>query len=63
MLGGSGGHNALVYNRGSPEFYDEWAQFVNDPSFAYENILSLYKQNEKMTGFLFSEPEREGLKI
>lgn len=59
MLGGSGCHNANVYNRGSPRDYDNWANLTGDKSWAYENMVKHFKQAENYVGFLVDESQRE----
>ncbi|OXA41616.1 Glucose dehydrogenase [FAD, quinone] [Folsomia candida] len=46
MLGGSGSHNDLVHNRGSPKDYDNVAQLLNDSSWEYENVVEFFKKTE-----------------
>lgn len=50
VIGGSSEHNAMYAVRGSRELYDEWEQLVDGP-WDYENIRSLFIQNETYTGY------------
>jgi len=54
MLGGSGSHNGMVQNRGSPIDYDIYATMLNDDSWSYRNILKHFKKQENFVGFLFN---------
>ncbi|VEN61741.1 unnamed protein product, partial [Callosobruchus maculatus] len=40
----------LVYSRGDPQIYDKWATMVQDPSWAFENVLPYFKRSENYTG-------------
>ncbi|VEN61740.1 unnamed protein product, partial [Callosobruchus maculatus] len=40
----------LVYSRGDPQIYDKWATMVQDPSWAFENVLPYFKKSENYTG-------------
>lgn len=44
--GGSAGHHSMVDGRGSKDVYDNIAKYVNDPMWAYDNILKYYKKME-----------------
>ncbi|ODM86677.1 Glucose dehydrogenase [FAD, quinone], partial [Orchesella cincta] len=59
MLGGSGSHNDMVHNRGSPKDYDNYAEVANDSSWRYENVLEHFKKYENFIGELFTG-EHEG---
>jgi choline dehydrogenase len=50
VLGGSSITNGLVYNRGSPYDYDNWANMTNDPSWSYANLLPIFREVEKYEG-------------
>ncbi len=52
--GGSAGHHAMVDGRGSKDVYDNIAKYVNDPMWAYDNILKYYK---KMENYAVSEAD------
>ncbi|CAL8130340.1 unnamed protein product [Orchesella dallaii] len=54
MLGGSGSHNDMVHNRGSPHDYDNYARIANDSSWTYENVLEYHKKYENFIGELFT---------
>lgn len=60
MLGGSGSHNSNIYNRGSPNDYNNIANLTGDESWAYANVLKHFKNFENFIGPLVNESEREG---
>lgn len=45
-LGGSSSINGLLYVRGQPEDYDQWAQAGN-VGWSYEDVLPLFRKSEK----------------
>ncbi|ODM87919.1 Oxygen-dependent choline dehydrogenase [Orchesella cincta] len=59
MLGGSGSHNDMVHNRGSPKDYDNYAEVANDSSWRYENVLEHFKKYENFIGELFTGEHEE----
>ncbi|CAL8130342.1 unnamed protein product [Orchesella dallaii] len=54
MLGGSGSHNDMIHNRGSPQDFDNYAKIANDSSWTYENVLEHFKKYENFIGELFT---------
>jgi choline dehydrogenase-like flavoprotein len=54
MLGGSGSHNGMVQNRGSPIDYDLYAKLLNDDSWSYRSVLRYFKRQENYVGVLFN---------
>ncbi|KAM3956951.1 ecdysone oxidase [Aphomia sociella] len=48
MLGGSGSLNDLVYSRGFPADYDEWASLVGE-EWSWPEVLEKFKKTERMT--------------
>ena len=48
-LGGSTAINGMVYNRGQPEDYDEWAALGN-PGWSYANVLGCFQRTESALG-------------
>ncbi len=57
MLGGSGSHNSNVYNRGSPQDFDNWANLTGDESWKYDNLLKSFKRAETFVGTLINPNE------
>ena len=55
MFGGSGSHNDLIFNRGNPRVYDNYAEILNDSSWKYENVLKYFKRAETFIGQLFND--------
>lgn len=53
MLGGTGSHNTMLHNRGSPKDFDNWANILNDDSFSYANVLKYFKKMENFVGEKF----------
>lgn len=50
VLGGSGSHNEMYFNRGSPHDFDHWAEVGGDPSWKYENMLEYFRKLETYEG-------------
>ena len=50
VLGGSSSINGMIYMRGQREDYDEWARVTNDPSWAWQNVLPIFKRSEDYHG-------------
>ena len=57
MFGGSGSHNEMVHNRGSPLDYDNYARLLEDDSWKYENILKYFKRAENYVGTLINQTQ------
>lgn len=60
MLGGSGSHNDMGHQRGSPHDWNYYASVTGDPSWRYENVLPFFKKSEDFVGFLL-QPEQAGI--
>lgn len=50
VLGGSSSINGMIYMRGQREDYDEWARVTNDTSWAWNNVLPIFKRSEDYHG-------------
>ncbi len=46
VLGGSSSINAMVYTRGVPGDYDDWARATGDARWAWNNVLPVFRQSE-----------------
>ena len=46
VLGGCSSINAMLYLRGQARDYDEWARATGDASWAWQNVLPVFKQSE-----------------
>lgn len=57
MLGGTSALNYMLYLRGHPTDYDNWADITNDPTWKWENVLPYFKKSERIEDpdFLLSE--------
>jgi len=49
LLGGSSCINEMIWARGHPKDYDEWAQLAQDPSWSYDGLLPFFKRSEEDT--------------
>jgi choline dehydrogenase len=49
VVGGSGSINGMIYVRGQPADYDQWAQLGN-PGWGYEDVLPYFKRSERRIG-------------
>ncbi|XP_063533720.1 ecdysone oxidase-like [Cydia strobilella] len=57
MLGGSGSINDMVYSRGFPADYDEWATLVGE-EWNWTNVLKYFKKTEHLTDErIINDPE------
>jgi choline dehydrogenase-like flavoprotein len=50
LLGGTSNLNYMVYIRGHPNDYDNWAKLTGDKSWAYENVLPFFKKSINYNG-------------
>ncbi|CAH0663720.1 unnamed protein product [Spodoptera exigua] len=48
MLGGTSSLNYMLYSRGHPTDYDNWATITNDETWKWENVLPYFKKSEKI---------------
>ena len=53
VLGGGSGVNQMMYLRGSPKDFDDWARTTGDPVWAHNNVLKAFKKSENYHGFFF----------
>ncbi|WP_430111939.1 GMC family oxidoreductase [Paenibacillus sp. B1-33] len=58
VIGGSSEVNEMYAVRGSKELYDEWAALTGEPRWSYDQVRSLFIQNETYTGQTQSPNER-----
>ncbi|XP_049868638.1 ecdysone oxidase-like [Pectinophora gossypiella] len=49
MLGGSGSLNDMVYARGFPADYDDWAETLGDNDWKWDNVLPYFMKTEHLT--------------
>ena len=40
----------MIYSRGSPKDYDNWAEVVRDQSWNFEGVLAFFKKTENFQG-------------
>lgn len=50
LMGGGSSVNGMQYVRGTPEFFTQWQNYVNDPSWGPDAASSTYKQLETFQG-------------
>jgi choline dehydrogenase len=50
VLGGSSSINGMIYMRGQAGDYDRWAELADDPSWAWDKVLPLFKKSEDYHG-------------
>ncbi|XP_065168221.1 choline dehydrogenase, mitochondrial-like isoform X1 [Atheta coriaria] len=60
MLGGSSAVNAMMYVRGNPVDYDEWADITDDPTWKWDNVLRYFKKSENVRYPPLRESEARG---
>ncbi|CAG7820916.1 unnamed protein product [Allacma fusca] len=49
-LGGTSNINNMIYTRGNPTDFDNWANLTGDPSWNYANLLKYFKKGEDYQG-------------
>ena len=50
VLGGSSSINGMIYMRGQAQDYDRWAELTGDSSWAWNEVLPLFKKSEDYHG-------------
>ncbi|XP_021962123.1 oxygen-dependent choline dehydrogenase-like [Folsomia candida] len=58
-LGGSSNLNLMIYQRGNPKDFDNWANITGDESWEYKNLLKYFKMSEDYHGN-FPDPKYHG---
>ncbi|XP_022823851.1 glucose dehydrogenase [FAD, quinone]-like [Spodoptera litura] len=48
MLGGTSSLNYMLYSRGHPTDYDNWASITDDDTWKWENVLPYFKKSERI---------------
>ncbi|KAJ8721068.1 hypothetical protein PYW08_006533 [Mythimna loreyi] len=48
MLGGTSSLNYMLYSRGHPTDYDNWADITKDPTWNWENVLPYFIKSERV---------------
>lgn len=49
MLGGSSAENAMIYNRGTIDSFQRWADAIGDEDWTFDNVLPFYAQSVNYT--------------
>jgi choline dehydrogenase len=57
-VGGSGNLDFLMYLRGNPEDFDNWARIRKDPSWKYDNLLPHFQRAEDIVA---NSTDRKGI--
>ena len=50
MLGGTSNLNYMIYMRGHPKDYDNWANKTGDDQWTYENVIPYFRKMEDYHG-------------
>jgi len=50
LLGGGSSLNFMIYMRGCPEDFNNWAKETDDPQWNFENVLPYFKKLENYQG-------------
>jgi len=50
VLGGCSSINGMIYMRGQAQDYDAWAELTGDPSWRWQQVLSVFKKSEDYHG-------------
>ncbi|XP_035716441.1 glucose dehydrogenase [FAD, quinone] [Folsomia candida] len=54
-LGGTSNLNHMIYMRGNPKDFDNWATLTGDPQWKYDNVLPYFKKFENYDGHFPSD--------
>src|SRR5690606_14913865 len=49
VAGGGSAVNGMTYDRGSARDYDDWAEYIGDPSWGWTGLLEYFKKLETFT--------------
>lgn len=49
-VGGSSQLNFMIYMRGHPKDFDNWADISGDSSWKYDNLIPMFKKSENYKG-------------
>ncbi len=49
-LGGCSSINGMIYMRGQKRDYDRWAEYLQDPTWSWENCMPYFKKHEAFDG-------------
>ena len=49
-IGGSSNLNGMIYQRGNPKDYDNWANITGSAAWKYQNVLPYFKKLEDYHG-------------
>jgi len=61
-LGGTSNLDYMIYLRGSPQDYDNWAEVTGDPSWSYNSVMDYFKKHENYDG-LWKDPSISFIKL
>ena len=62
-IGGTSILNLLIYVRGNPHDYDNWANITGDHSWKYDNILKYFKKSIDYHGSFTNDSKKFRLSL